>query len=383
VRWFPTVGSLFVVLALAVPVLSAQSKPAVNFATLSSQANSARDADRLDEALALYEKALALRPSWAEGWWSVGTIRYDRNKYADAARAFRRLLALRPNDGTAHAFLGLCEFELGHDDAAFQHIEQSRKIGLSGDPQFQHVVLFHEGVLLQRSGKFERAQEDLQQLCLQGVESDEISSTLGLVLLRRKDTHPPALSTEEGGIIAGIGHSACLAGQKKYDEGRQILGTLVKQHPEYPAIHYAYGMFLLDAHAQQAAIDEFKREIENNPANVAAHLRIAATLYKTDSNAGIAYAQQAVKLAPGVPLGHYLLGLLLLDTNAHERAIPELEIARKSFPRESKLYFALGSAYASAGRTREAAQARATFERLQKEDQKSSSAVEGQQTVPR
>jgi predicted Zn-dependent protease len=140
---------------------------------------------------------------------------------------------------------------------------------------------------------------------------------------------------------------------------------------------------LLDAHDQLAAIDEFKREIEINPEHVPARLRIAAALYKTDSDAGIAYAEQAVKLAPEVPLGHYLLGLLLLDTNHHERSIPELEIARKAFPRDAKLYLALGTAYARVGRTQEAARARATFERLQKEDARASPAGEKSESVPR
>jgi Flp pilus assembly protein TadD len=61
---------------------------------------------------------------------------------------------------------------------------------------------------------------------------------------------------------------------------------------------------------------------------------------------------------------HYLLGLLLLDTDNFHSAIPELETARKSLPREAKLYFALASAYSRAGRKLDARQARITFQRL-------------------
>jgi Flp pilus assembly protein TadD len=64
-----------------------------------------------------------------------------------------------------------------------------------------------------------------------------------------------------------------------------------------------------------------------------------------------------------------LLGLLLLDTDAYAGAIPELEIAAKAFPREKKVFFALGSAYSRAGRRQEAESARTTFERLNKEPQ--------------
>jgi len=73
---------------------------------------------------------------------------------------------------------------------------------------------------------------------------------------------------------------------------------------------------------------------------------------------------------------HYLLGLLLLDTNDYERALPELEIAQRAFPREPKVYFALGSAYSRAGRKQDAARARSMFERLTKEGASSTLATD-------
>ena len=278
--------------------------------------------------------------------------------------------------------LSLCEFELGHDAAAFRHIEESRKLGLSANEQLQHVVLYHEAVLLQRRGKFEQAQEDLQQLCLQGVNSDDIANMLGLVLLRRTDLHLPSPDTADHEILLDVGRAGCLSGQRKYEESRQFLAPVVKKHLDYPNLHYAYGMLLLDANDQPGAVAEFKKEIENNPKHVYARLRIAAALYKSDSLAGIPFAQQAVDLAPNVPLGHYLLGLLFVDTDAHEKAIPELEIASKSFSRDAKLYFALGSAYARVGRMQDAARARAIFEKLQKETHSKSPTAQPRATTP-
>ena len=103
--------SLTFVAASPAQQASASKHPAT-FAQLSAQADAARDADRLDEAINLYRRALALRPSWAEGWWSLGTIYYDRDAYDKAAFAFQKLVALQPQNGTAQAMLGLCEFGL-------------------------------------------------------------------------------------------------------------------------------------------------------------------------------------------------------------------------------------------------------------------------------
>src|SRR5206468_12778050 len=65
--------------------------------------------------------------------------------------------------------------------------------------------------------------------------------------------------------------------------------------------------------------------------------------------------------APRIPFAHYLLGVLRLDTGNAAGAVPELEVAQKAFPNESRVYFSLGNAYARVGRKAEAAKARAEF----------------------
>lgn len=343
---------------------SSSSASASTFAKLSAQADSARDADQLDDARLLYKQALALRPGWAAGWWSLGTIDYDQNSYAEAARAFQKVVQLAPGSGTAYVMLGLSEFELNHDEAALTHMQKGAALGLDKSPELRQVVLYHEGVLLQRKGKFQAARETLEQLCLQGVQNDEVVNALGMTLLRSREKNPPAPGSQAAGVVAQVGHAGCLSGQKKFDEARTVLHAIIGQDPKYPWIHYAFGLTLVEASDLPAAVSEFKREIENNPADFVSRLQIAAAMYKTDSAAGIPYAEEAVKLAPQQPFGHYLLGMLMLDTDDYQKAIPELEMAQKAFPREARIYLALGTAYSRAGRKPDAASARESFQRL-------------------
>ena len=169
----------------------------------------------------------------------------------------------------------------------------------------------------------------------------------------------------------------CLAGEKKFDEARKEFDAAVTQYPKYPKIHYAYGLFLVEASDLGTGIAQFKDEIVNNPADVISRLQIAAAMYKTDSAAGLPYAQQAVKLEPQQPFAHFLLGLLLLDTDNFQQAIPELEIARKAFPRQARIYLALGTAYSRAGRIADAGRARATARHLKEAATKSGVETEG------
>jgi tetratricopeptide (TPR) repeat protein len=373
-------SSAFVILIISifvyVPARSQSPHTTDTFVSLSSRAAEARDADRLDEAVSLYKKALALRPKWAEGWWSVGMIEYDRNNYRSAAAAFRQFLPLAPNDtdGTALVMLGLCEFELKQDQLALEHLEKGKELGLANNEQLRLVLLYHDGLLLLRAGRYRAAQVSLSALCRKQMQGDEGLQALGLAVLRVAPKGAPPKDSPEARIVQRVGHAACLAGLKQFDGARQEFAALVQEYPEYPNIHYAFGRFFVDRDEIPAAIDQFKTEIKNRPDDVNSRLEIAAAEYKLDSEAGLPYAEEAVKLNPRQPFGHYLLGLLYLDTDNFQKALPELELAEQAFPKDPKIFMALGSAYARAGKRQQAAQARAKFERLNKKASEESGA---------
>jgi tetratricopeptide (TPR) repeat protein len=361
---FPLLFLSCIFFTAPLPSATQSRKPSANFDSLAKQAAEARDSDQLDRAAALYKQALALRPQWAEGWWSLGTLEYDRSNYAAAARAFQRLLGLAPKNGTAPAMLGLCEFELGQDDNALKHIEEAQTLGVTSDTQLRRVVVYHQGLLLLRKDKFEGARDSLGQLCAQGLQDTSITQAMGMAALRISGKTPPPEGSPGANVVQRVGHAACTAAAKKYDEARTEFAALAGEFPDYPNIHFAYGRFLAEVNDALAAVEQFKLEIRNNPADITSRLQVAATLYKVDSAAALPYAQEAVKLDPHSAFAHYLLGLLLLDTDDYLKAIPDLEIAAKAFPHDPKIFLALGSAYSRAGRKEDAARARATFQRL-------------------
>lgn len=347
---------------------SAAARPAQSpsqaFQSLSAKATAAQDAGNLDQAVPLFRKALALNPRWLEGWWSLGEIDYKQDRYSAAKGEFKKAAALDPKYGTARAMLGLCEFELGHDDAALRDIEASKDLGVEQDPQLRQVILYHEGILLQRAGRYEQASMALSSLCLGGIRSADLAQIFGMTMLHIDSKTAPAENTPEGDVVQHIGRGACLAAANEYDQARHEYDYALQQNPHFPLVHFAYGKFLLEARDAPGAIEAFKQEIAEAPNSVLARLEIAATEYKLDSATGVIYAEQAVKIAPASPLPHYFLGLLLLDTGDYQGSIAHLEIAKKAFPRESKIYWSLGVAYAHVGRQKDAAESRAEFARL-------------------
>jgi tetratricopeptide (TPR) repeat protein len=344
----------------------AQNKPgsAARFAVISAKADAARDAERLDEAIPLYKTALSIRPAWTEGWWSLGTILYDQNSYPGAAHAFRRLLSYDPKNGTAHLMLGLCEYQLDLDDSALQDLEKAKELGVRKDDQLPQVLLYHEAMLELRKGQYESALEALRFLVKEGVRSEELDAALGMGVLLLRPKNAPAEGSPERQVVLRAGRAEELSLAKKLDEAKQSYAALAQEFPQFPNVHYAYGRFLLTVDDPEDAVTQFEQEIKNNPGHTRARLQIAVTHYRVDSAAGIPYAQEVVKLDPNYPFGHYLLGLLYYDSGDAAQSIPELETAARMVPREAQFQFALGNAYARAGRKEEAARARALFRRL-------------------
>lgn len=339
-----------------------------DFDRVAAQAEQARSTNRIEEAIELYRKALSLRSRWAEGWWHLGTLLYERDAFADAAVALGQATALSPNVGTAWVMLGLCEFKLGRHTDALKHIQRGRRLGTSAEPQFRHVMLYHEGLLRLGKGEFELAQETLELLSHEGFENEDQTTALGLSVLRLRLSDLLAGDSALRELVRRAGWAEHLAAQKKFDEAQKEYERLATDFLKVQNVHYAYGRFLLLSRDDEKAIAAFQREIENTPNHLLARLRIADTKLKLkDYAGGLPYAEEAVKLSPQIPLGHYLLGVLLLDTNQTTRAITELETAQKSLPNEPKIYFALGRAYQRANRKEDAERARVTFAKLSKQ----------------
>jgi tetratricopeptide (TPR) repeat protein len=310
----------------------------------------------------LYRKAVSESPKWTEGWWYLGTLLYDRDDYSGAAAAFEKATALDVKNGAALVMLGLSEAKLHQNAAALQHLRDGRKLGIPDDPQLRQVMLFTSGTLwLERGvrGDFESAQEVLDTLAREGVESDELTQALGLAVLHMS---PPPSDPQ---LVLAAGRAEAIAARRgQVAQARKLYEELAVNYPKVSGVQFALGKFLLANHYDEEAVAAFKRELENTPNHLLARLGIAGIMARSDPAGGLPYAQAALKIAPDLPETHYLVGVMLLDTGELMSAIRELETAQRTEPNEAKVYFALGRAYAKANRKEDAARARATFARL-------------------
>jgi predicted Zn-dependent protease len=332
---------------------------------IAAQAEAARDADRVDEAIPLYRKALAARPAWADGWWSLGTLLYDQDKYADASAAFRKAADLSPKSGDAWVMLGLCEAKLGKSAAALKNIQRGQELGGGGDPKLRPVMLFTQGSLLLEAGDFGKAQEALDDVARDSGPEPGLVTALGSAVLGIK---APAADPETRELVRRAGSAEYAAARKDdLERAKHEYQRLAYDYPKTRNVQFAFGRFLLANHMDDEAAEAFQRELQNTPDHLLARLGIAGVKASTDPAAGLPYARQAVALAPKLPEAHYLLGLLLLNSGQPKDALAELETAQRGNARDSRVYFQLARAYTELNRKEDAARARAEFVRLEKQ----------------
>jgi tetratricopeptide (TPR) repeat protein len=341
------------------------------FEQIAAEASAARDADKVDEAVALYRQGVRLNPQWAEGWWYLATLYYDQNNYAEAARAFLVTAKLQPKAGAPWAMLGLCEFQLARYDDALTHIQQGRLLGLGDNVELTRVMRYHEGVLSILKGEFEVGQQTLGTLSYEGLKSEDLIIALGLATLRLGMTPKQVdINYRDRDLIRRAGLAEHFAAQKNMSDAQREYDLLARDYAKVPNVQYAYGRFLFNNRDEEGALAAFQREIENWPKHVLARCQIAyIKLNRKDIEGGLPFAEEAVKQAPRLPLAHYLLGRLLLEAGQNQRAIQELEAAAQMVPNEAKIYFALARAYSRVRRKEDADRARETFTRLSKQNQ--------------
>ncbi len=336
------------------------------FDRIAKQAAQARDQNKPEEAIRLYRQALKLKPSWPEGWWDLGAIFYDADRYDEGRETFRRLTILRPDGAPAWAMLGLCEFELRDYVPALQHLRRAQIAGsLSGNPELSSVAHYHLAILDTRFEEYEAGTETLFAMARAGNENPSLIEALGLSVLRMPFL-PSEMPPNKREMVLMAGRAAYDMRTHRAEDGKREFEELIARYGETPNVHYTYGTFLLSTDAD-AALSEFNREIQISPNHVPAQLQIAFEYIKrTDFATGLPFAEKAVELAPQLFAAHDALGRIFLGMGKTNEAIGELETAVKLAPDSPEVQFALYTAYARAGRKQDAERARAEFMRLDK-----------------
>jgi tetratricopeptide (TPR) repeat protein len=343
--------------------LWSQTAPS-SFQTLSRQAEAARDAKQLDQALTLYQRALKLKPDWDEGLWSLGNIAYDLDRYNECAPIFRRLAELKPNSAPAWTMSGLCEYKLRRYEAALVSLSHAESLKFEEPAELGRAAWLHLALVLTKTGNFERAIAVLTDLTRKDKKTPEIIVAAGIAGLRQPWL-PFEVPEASRDLVFKLGDAMAAVMELDFKEATQKFETVDQQYPEEPNVHFRFGAFL-NLQSSDRGIDEIKKAVELAPDHVPALVGLTVIYLKREQiDAALEYGARAVKAGPEDFSTHIALGRAWLAKEDPARAAAELEVAVTLAPASPDARLSLASAYSRLGRKEDSARELAEFKRLQ------------------
>ncbi|WP_175755459.1 tetratricopeptide repeat protein [Burkholderia ambifaria] len=277
--------------------------------------NMLRECGRLDDAIAHYRRAVALRPDYPEAHNNLGNALRDARDPAEAMQSCSRAIELRPGYAEAYNNLGNVLQDLGELDAAAAsygkaiafhpaYAEAHSNLGNVLRAQGRHadaivhyrraielnpaLRVAHRGlaIALRATDDFDGALEHARA----GLEPDDAEGhcTLGRSLRSMNDFDGAARLFERAcEIDPGYAPAWCRLGelrcqQGEYEESLRLCRHAIELDPELADAYNFLGLAYHNLDRMAASELSHRHAIDLNPDDADAHHNLAAALFRLD-----------------------------------------------------------------------------------------------------
>jgi len=260
---------------------------------LSNRGNALKALGRLDEALASYEKALALQPNYATGHSNRGAVLSDMKRLPEALVAFERALALQPD----------------HIEALYNHGHVLHGLG-----RFEQAIASYDRVLALRPA----------------LAAAYVNRANSLNELKRHDealaSCDRALATQPNFVEAHVNRGMALHALERHDDAMAAFDRALALAPDYPAAWYNRGATLHALQRYDDAVASYDRAVALKPDYAAAYSNRGASLYEMMRfDEALASYDRAVEADPAFPDAHWNEASLRLLLGDLKRGFAEYE----------------------------------------------------------
>ena len=328
----------------------------------------------------------------------------QRGDFEKAARDYRDLLKLRPNEVEARVNLGAALIHLGQYDAAISEY----RAALPLLPQ-KNGVLMNLALAYYKKGDFANAREQFETLNKAQPADVRVATLLGDTYLHLGDASAAVttltpleaanaqnldfeyvlasalikLGQQREGVsrmekVAEAGNSAdayMLAGYtlmqiNEFEQARRDLDEALRLNPNLPGIFTLAGTARDKTGDAAAAEPAFRAALKQHPDDFDANLYLGAILYKRrELDEAKIYLDKALQLQPSSPMARYEMAMLKSASQNYESAAQDLEVLVKDNPKWLEPHVELASLYYRLHRPADGAKERQIVDQLTAEQQ--------------
>ncbi len=167
------------------------------------------------DAIRAFREVVKLRPDYADGYINIGLTNIEWEKYAAARSGIEKALTLSPNNARALYYLGIVERRSGHPDrevADFQNVVD--QYPQSRDARRELGISYYQ------QHKYQEARQQFE--ALQAIDPDDVAAHYNLAVLYRRM-----------GMKQQASEQAALFATKQVDPGAPTYSLdYLRKHPE-------------------------------------------------------------------------------------------------------------------------------------------------------
>ena len=234
---------------------------------------------------------------------NLGVAFYRTGMLEESLREFRRVVELRPSDGSTYFYIGLIHFRQAQWPQAIEFFREAAERGGS-----RPAVLYDLALSYEKNGQFDEAEATYAEAVTRARRDPRIMTGWGAGALLRGDYEVAAGRLDRAQEVTGDdqlsalwywGRSLAAAGLEEYHEAESILRDGVAAYPEHSVLRNNLGALLELLGRVDEAIELLQAALADEPSLPQLSKNLGDLHYRSAryDDAWDAY-QRAVKLQP-------------------------------------------------------------------------------------
>jgi tetratricopeptide (TPR) repeat protein len=234
-----------------------------------------QDAQRLDDAVREYQRALALKPDIHAAYSNIAAIYLDQRQFDKAEEVLGRVTTLAPDFTEGFINLAVLYIRTEQPDKAIAAAD--RALQINPDSFAAH---FNKGEALTQKGEFKLAVESYKRAVYLRPDLLNFKLTLGVAYMRSGD-HETALKVFDELTDTPFAADAYRAMSTLYsdeghlDEAILTLQRAIQLRPTFPEAYHDLGVVYLRKQMPDAAIKQFRETLQQQQDHGPATLNLA------------------------------------------------------------------------------------------------------------
>jgi tetratricopeptide (TPR) repeat protein len=258
---------------------------------------------QFDAAIENYNKAVLIKPGYAEAYNNMGSALKDKGDLEAAIESYEQAIKIKPDYAEAYNNLGVSLKFKGSLQAAIDSYSRAIKI----KPNFAEAY-YNKGNALQIKGNLDAAIGNYKQAVKINPDFAEAYNNMGDAL-------------QYNNLVDAI------------DSYKKA----IKINSDYAEAHNNMGNALKDKGDPERAVESYKQAIKIKPDYAEAYNNIGTTLTKLGKlEQAEANVKQAIKLKPDFAIAHSNLGIIHYDNGDIDSALKSLIISNNIDPKSRR-----------------------------------------------